>query len=341
MVDPILVEIMRGDHVESVHRGAVAVCDADGGLVMEIGDVAQHVFPRSAVKAMQALPLVESGAADALGFGDRELALACASHRGEACHVEMAGAMLGRVGLDGEALECGVHWPLNHDATVELARAGHQPSALHNNCSGKHSGFLCTCRHLRLEHRGYVGFDHPMQGMIREAMQDVTGVVHDGHNSATDGCSIPTYAIPLESLAAGFARMAAGQGLGAMRATAARRLLAACMAEPFFVSGTDVADMALMQASPGRIFVKSGAEGVFCAALPEHGLGIALKCDDGTGRAGELMIAAVLAKLFRQDVALSAALAGLASPDVKTRKDVPVGKVRPTGALAVQESPAA
>jgi L-asparaginase II len=341
MADPILVEIMRGDHVESVHRGAVAVCDAAGGLAMEIGDVSQPVFPRSAVKAVQALPLVESGAADALGFGDRELALACASHRGEARHVELVSEMLSRTGLDGEALECGTHWPLGHDATVELARSGREPSALHNNCSGKHSGFLCTCRHMRLEHRGYVGFDHPMQGMIREAMQDVTGVIHSGSNSATDGCSIPTYAIPLKSLAAGFARMATGQGLGKERAEAARRLLMACMAEPFFVSGTDVADMALMRAAPGRIFVKSGAEGVFCAALPGHGLGIALKCDDGTGRAGEAMIAAVLAKLFRQDDALSAALAGLASPDVKTRRGVPVGKVQPTGALAIHDSPAA
>ncbi len=333
MTDPILVEIMRGDHVESVHRGAVAVCDARGRLVIEIGDVSMPVFPRSAIKAIQALPLVESGAADALGFGDRELALACASHRGESRHVELAQAMLGSVGLDGSALECGTHWPLNQDAMIELARSSQQPSALHNNCSGKHSGFLCTCRHMKLEHPGYVGFDHPMQRMIREAVQDVTGVVHDRDNSATDGCSIPTHAIPLKSLAVGFARMTTGVGLAEGRARAARRLLSACMAEPFFVSGSEMADMALMGAAPGRIFVKSGAEGVYCAALPELGVGVALKCDDGTGRAGEAMIAAVLARLLKDDEALSSALEEMARPAVTSRKGVPVGEVRPTGAL--------
>ena len=204
VTNPILVEILRGEHVESAHRGAVAVCDSDGKLVLEIGDVAQPVFPRSAVKAIQALPLVESGASDALGFGDKELALACASHRGEPAHAELAASMLVRAGLDETALECGAHWPSNHDATIALARAGLSPSALHNNCSGKHSGFLCTCRHLNLNHRGYVGYGHPFQAMIREVMEDVTGAKHHAGNSATDGCSIPTYAVPITNLALGF-----------------------------------------------------------------------------------------------------------------------------------------
>ena len=212
MTNPVLIEILRGEHVESAHRGAVAVCDADGKLLLEIGDVAQPVFPRSAVKAIQALPLVESGAADALGFGDRELALACASHRGEPAHVELAASMLARAGLDETALECGAHWPSNHDATIALARAGETPSALHNNCSGKHSGFLCTCRHLNLNHRGYVGYGHSMQAMIREAMEDVTEAKHDAGNSATDGCSIPTYAIPIKQPGAWICQDGDGQG---------------------------------------------------------------------------------------------------------------------------------
>lgn len=334
MANPVLVEVTRGNVVESAHRGAVAVYDADGRPVLEIGDTARPVFPRSAVKAIQALPFVESGAADAYGFGEKELALACASHSGEPAHVELARSMLARAGLDETALECGAHWPSNHDATIVLARSGGSPNSLHNNCSGKHSGFLCTCRHLGIEHRGYVKAEHREQEMVREAMESVTGAVHDANHRGTDGCSIPTYAVPLRSYALGFARMVTGQGLPPQRAKAARRLLKACMAEPFLVAGTGREDTALMQAAPGRIFTKAGAEGVFCAAVPELGLGIALKCDDGEGRGAEVMIAAVLGKLLKADEALSARLAELANPAMENRRGLVVGGLRPTGELA-------
>jgi L-asparaginase II len=241
--------------------------------------------------------------------------------------------MLSRAGLEEDALECGVHWPPNHNAMVALAQSRRGPSMLHNNCSGKHSGFLCACRHMKLDHEGYVRFEHPVQQMIRAAMQDVTGVAHDAENHAIDGCSIPTYAVPLRSLAYGFARMATGEGLAGGRAKAAGRLLAACMAEPFFVSGSDAADRLLMEAAPGRIFVKTGAEGVYCAAIPELGLGVALKCDDGAGRAAEAMVAAVLARLLGADEALAARLSELSRPAIPSRKGEPVGKIRPTEAL--------
>jgi len=334
MTNPVVVEVTRGAVVESAHRGAVAVYDADGGSVLEIGDTDRPVFPRSAVKAIQALPFVESGAADAYGFGDKELALACASHSGQPEHVELARAMLAKAGLDETALECGTHWPSSHDATVALARSGGSPNALHNNCSGKHSGFLCTCRHLGIDHRGYVKAGHQEQEMVREAMEAVTGQKHDADHRGTDGCSIPTYAVPLKSFAQGFARMATGQGLGPKRAAAAKRLLNACMAEPFLVSGTGRADVTLMQAAPGRIFVKTGAEGVYCAAVPELGLGVAIKCDDGAGRGAEVMVAAVLAKLLRSDTALAARLIEIAGPAIESRAGAKVGALRPTAALA-------
>ncbi|MDX8512346.1 asparaginase [Mesorhizobium captivum] len=333
MSNPVLVEVLRGAVVESAHRGAVSVFDADGKAVWETGDTERPVFPRSAVKAIQALPLVESGAADAYGFGDLELALASASHSGEPAHVELAQAMLAKAGLDQTALECGAHWPSSHEATIALARAGNAPNALHNNCSGKHSGFLCTCVHSGIAHGGYVKAGHALQEMVRDAMQSVTGAAHDVGHCATDGCSIPTYAVPLKSFAQGFARMATGRGFAPERAKAAKRLLSACMAEPFLVSGTGKADLALMQAAPGRIFVKTGAEGVYCAALPELGLGIALKCDDGAGRGAEVMIAAVLAKLLRGDEALTAKLTELAHPAVESRIGAKVGSLRPTAAL--------
>ncbi len=334
MANPVLVEVLRGALAESAHRGAVAVHDSDGKAVWEIGDTDRPIFPRSAVKAIQALPLVETGAADAYGFGERELALACASHSGEPEHVELARSMLAKAGLDETALECGAHWPSSHDATIALARAGGNPNALHNNCSGKHSGFLCTCRHAGIGHRGYVGAGHKSQEMVREALEAVTGAAHREENRGIDGCSIPTYAVPLKSLARGFARMATGIGFAPERACAARRLLAACMAEPFLMAGTGRADVSLMQAAPGRIFVKIGAEGVYCAALPELGLGIALKCDDGEGRAAEVMIASVLAKLLGMDEALAARLAELANPVLRNRVGIAVGMLRPTAAFA-------
>jgi L-asparaginase II len=333
MTNPVLVEVLRGTIVESAHRGAIAVFDADGKPVWEIGDTARPVFPRSAVKAIQALPLVESGAADAFGFGNRELALACASHSGEPAHVELARSMLAKAGLDETALECGAHWP-SHDATVALARAGEVPNALHNNCSGKHSGFLCTCVHVGVPHKGYVKAGHAEQEMVRDAMQAVTGAAHGADERATDGCSIPTYAVPLRSFALGFARMVTTTNFGPERAKAAKRLLSACMAEPFFVAGTGRADVALMQAAPGRIFVKGGAEGVYCAALPELGLGIALKCDDGAGRAAEAMVAAVIAKLLHADEALATKLIKLANAPIESRIGAKVGALRPTAALS-------
>ncbi|MEI9428760.1 asparaginase [Mesorhizobium sp. Cs1299R1N3] len=333
MTNPVLIEVLRGAIVESAHRGAVAVFDADGKPVLEIGDTSKPVFPRSAVKAIQALPLVETGAADAYGFGDRELALACASHSGEPAHVELARSMLARAGLDGSALECGTHWPSNHDAEIALARAGGSPNALHNNCSGKHSGFLCTCVHSGIAHRGYVRPDHALQEIVRDAMQAVTGAVHGPDERAIDGCSIPTYAVPLRSFALGFARMATAHGFGPARAKAAKRLLSACMAEPFFVAGTGRADLLLMEAAPGRIFAKGGAEGVHCAAIPQLGLGIAVKCDDGAGRAGDAIAAAVLARLLRADEILAAKLLELANAPIESRIGAKVGALRPTPAL--------
>jgi L-asparaginase II len=258
MDDPALVEVMRGGRVESRHQGAIAILDADGGVHTVLGDIDQAVFPRSAVKSIQALPLVESGAADAFGFGDRELALACASHSGEPAHVALAASMLERAGLDGTALECGMHWPSRQQATIDLARSGGRPSALHNNCSGKHSGFLSVCSHCGIDHRDYVRMNHRLQDMVRDAMEGVTGAPHGLDNSGTDGCSIPTYAIPLRSMALGFARMATGTRLGPKRAAAARRLFSACMAEPFYVAGTDRDFSRIFVSGKWRILVKYG-----------------------------------------------------------------------------------
>ncbi len=333
MQNPVTVEVTRGNQVESAHRGLAVIVDGDGAVMFEAGDIATAVFPRSACKAMQALPLVESGAADAYGFGDRELALACSSHNGEDAHVELAASMLSRAGRDAGTLECGAHWSFDEATLIHQARTLERPTALHNNCSGKHSGFVCACCHIGYDPKGYVGYDHPLQADIRGAMESLTGAALGHDNCGTDGCSIPTYAVPLKGLAHGFARMATGTGLEPVRARASRRLLDACMAEPFYVAGTKRFCTRLMQAVPGKIFAKTGAEGVFCAVLPDTGVSIAVKCEDGSTRAAEAMIAALLARQFEKDSAEQASLMAMANHSMRNWNGMHVGDVRVTDVL--------
>src|ERR1700730_7142324 len=238
MANPVLVEVLRGSLVESPHRGAVCVVEADGATVLALGDVTAPVFPRSAVKALQALPLVESGAADRYRLGEEELAIACGSHGGEPAHVTVAERMLARAGLDAAALECGAHRPRHSPSGEALGRAGRDPSRLHNNCSGKHAVFLCLARHLGVEPRGYVAPTHPVQRAVRTAIEQLTGATLGEDRCGVDGCSVPTWAVPLANLAHAFARFGTGQGLSATQAEAAARLRAARARQPFFVAGT-------------------------------------------------------------------------------------------------------
>ncbi|MBO9107837.1 MULTISPECIES: asparaginase [Rhizobium/Agrobacterium group] len=329
MNNSVTVEVLRGSLVESRHQGLAVVVDGDGGVVFSAGDVERGVFPRSACKAMQALPLVESGAADAYGFGNRELALACSSHSGEDEHAALAASMLARAGRDVDTLECGAHWSSDQKTIIHQARTLEKPTALHNNCSGKHSGFICACCHTGTDPEGYVGYDHPLQREIRATMESLTGATLGHDNCGVDGCSIPTYAVPLKGLAHGFAKMATGRGLEAGRAQASRRLFDACMAEPFYVAGTGRTCTRLMQIAPGRIFAKTGAEGVFVAALPEKGIAMAVKCEDGTTRAAEAMIAAMLAKYF--DGAENEALLAMANRQMRNWNGIHVGDIRVVG----------
>jgi L-asparaginase II len=330
MSNPILVEVLRGGLVESRHRGAVAVADAAGRLALSIGDVERPVYPRSAIKALQALPLIESGAADRFGLGIEELALACASHGGEPGHVATAERMLARAGLDVSALECGAHWPIHQPTAQALARSGGQAGAVHNNCSGKHSGFLCTACAMGVQPSNYVKPEHPVQREVRSVLENLTGAALTPDVCAVDGCSVPTWAMPLATLARGFARFATGQGLAPERAKAAARLRAACVENPWHVAGTGRFCTEVMQALGARAFVKTGAEGVYCAALPEQGLGIAIKCDDGAGRATEVATAAVLSR-FLTSGEDCAALARFVRPRLRNWNGITVGELRPVG----------
>ena len=333
--NPILVEATRGGIVESAHRGAAAVIDTDGQVVLEIGDIERPVFPRSAVKVLQALPLVASGAADRFGLTDDELALACASHRGEAAHVRTAASMLAKAGLDATVLECGAHWPY-HDASAHaLAACGEPPGALHNNCSGKHAGFVCLgcllagVSDARAFVRGYVARQHPVMREVEAAIEAATGWPLAAATVGTDGCSIPTYAIPLRHLAHAFARIGTGVGLSESHARAARRLRAAVAAAPFMVAGSGRFDTRVIERLGERVFCKGGAEGMQCAALPSRGLGIAIKIDDGnTSRASEAVMAALLARLLELPEADAAFVRGLADAKLVNWNGIEVGRLR-------------
>src|SRR5665213_2658627 len=279
MTNPVLVEVTRGDSVESIHRGAIVVVDTEGKRRFAIGDVEARVYPRSAVKAIQALPLVESGAADRYGFGNPELALACSSHNAEPRHVATARKMLAAAGRSEADLECGGHAPMDKAAADALVRAGQKPGRIHDNCSGKHSGFICLACALGADPEGYVRPGHPAQREIAAALAATTGA--DLGEPAVDGCSIPAYAIPLDKLALAFARLVTGEGLAPGRAAAARHLIDSCTAEPFMIAGTGRFDTEALTLFGRRLFIKSGAEGVYCAGFPDLRLGPALQCDDG------------------------------------------------------------
>ncbi len=296
--NPVLVEVTRGALVESCHAGAIAVADTSGALVLALGDVERPVFPRSAVKALQAIPLVESGAADAFQLGDAELAVACASHSGDRVHVEAVRSLLAKAGLDESYLACGAHGPVSDAAFRGLARGGLRPLPIHNNCSGKHAGMLAASVHLGFDPRGYERPHHPLQVMIAGIISETCGVELSRDDTGVDGCSVPTWALPLGALARGFARFGTGMGLPSTRARAAERLRRACFARPVLVAGEGRFDTIAMRALAPALFVKGGAEGVHCAALPELGLGIALKIDDGAKRGAERALAEVLAALI-------------------------------------------
>ncbi|MDE2079713.1 MAG: asparaginase [Burkholderiales bacterium] len=338
--NPILVEVLRGASIESAHRGALAIVDADGALHTARGDIERPVFPRSAVKLLQALPLVASGAAERWQLDDDELALACASHGGEERHTAAAASMLAKAGVDAGALECGTHWPAFDGALKALAARGQAPSALHNNCSGKHAGFVCLgCLMAQASDRrdyvrGYLQPGHPVMREVTAALQAATGCDLARAAVGTDGCSIPTYAIPLRQLAQAFARVATGQGLSADRARAARRLRAAVAKAPFMVAGSGRFDSRVMERLGERVCCKVGAEGVYCAALPELGLGVAIKVDDGnTARAAEVVMAAVIERLLPLADADAGFMRSLSEPVLVNWNGIEVGRLRPAALL--------
>ncbi len=328
MPNPVLVELTRGDLVESFHRGAIAIAATDG-LRHALGDVETPVYPRSSLKPIQALPLVESGAAEAFGLGDEEVALACASHSGEPMHTERVAAWLARLELGESDLACGAH-PVRYDPVWhEMIRKGEKPTRIHNNCSGKHTGFLTVARHWDVATKGYEHIDHPVQQAVAAALRELSGL--SDLPFGIDGCTAPNFALPLANFARALASFADPSSLAPGRRGAVERIVSAMIVHPELVSGTGRTCAILMRAAAGRAAVKAGAEGFYAGIVPELGLGIAVKIDDGTGRAAETAIALALQGLGVID---GAGKAGeiVRGPVLNTRNDV-VGERRPSAAL--------
>ncbi|HET6519499.1 MAG TPA: asparaginase [Geminicoccaceae bacterium] len=339
-VDPVAVEVLRGGRIESRHRAAAAVADAAGRVVLAVGEVGRPVYPRSAIKPLQALPLVETGAADRFGIGPAELALACASHGGEPRHVEAVRAWLARLGLDEGALRCGAHPPSHAASTERLIRDGAAPTPAHNNCSGKHTGMLATALHLGEDLAGYLAPSHPVQRRVAAVLADMAGAEPD--EPGIDGCGLPNWPLPLRALATAMARLGdpAAGGLAPERARACGRIRAAMTAHPEMVAGEGRACTAIMAAAP-HLLVKTGAEGVYMAAWPARGLGLALKVEDGAGRASPVALLALFERLGALDDGGDArdALAPVARPVLRNHAGTVVGGLRPVPGWPPADAP--
>ncbi len=324
-----LVEIWRGPVVESLHRGHAVICDASGQIVEAWGDPDACIYPRSSAKMIQALPLIESGAAAAHGLTSAHLALACASHNAAAIHTDRVQAWLASLGLSDADLRCGPQDPEDRPARDALIRAGHSPCQYHNNCSGKHSGFLTLSRHLGGGPE-YAEIGHPVQRACQAAFEEVTGETSPGFG--IDGCSAPNFLTSLQGMARAMAFFATAEAGNSARHRAATQLWRAMVTHPDLVAGEGRACTMLMRACTEPVALKTGAEGVFIAILPERGLGVALKIADGATRAAECAIASILVRLGVLDAQHPAAR-HYRNAALLNRRNITTGTMRPVQAL--------
>ncbi|HWN81520.1 MAG TPA: asparaginase [Candidatus Udaeobacter sp.] len=331
---PVLAEVTRSGRVESIHRGAIAVADARGRLVAQLGDVGLGAYFRSAAKPIQLLPLVESGAADRLGLGPRELAVAAASHSGSPAQVAAVETVLGRAGLDAAALACGYQEPRNRQNLARtLAGNGTDRSPIYNNCSGKHAGMLALAASLGAPAAGYLEPHHPAQAKILARTRELAGLEPEAAHFGIDGCSAPTLHATLAQMAAAFARLAvAAEPAG----SPAARIQAAMAAHPDMLGEPTSFNSVLAQVLGARLLAKLGAEGVFCVAIPSAGLGVALKIEDGAPRALGVV---VMETLLQLGVVTSDELGPLAAhhrPVLKNWRETSIGELRPAFELSRQ-----
>lgn len=323
-----LVEIWRGGLLESVHQGHAVVVDEAGEIVQAWGDPDAIVYPRSSAKMLQALPMVESGVAERYGLNSEHLALACASHSAAAIHTDRVQAWLGDLDLEDDAFRCGANWPMDDTARNAMIKTDATPCRYHNECSGKHCGFL-TMTKANGWGPDYVEVDHPLQVLIRQTFEEATGEQSAGHG--IDGCSAPNFATSLHGMGRAMAKYAsAGSDT---RGLAMARLRDAMMLHPELVANDDRACTRLMRAARGKAAMKTGAEGYFVAMLPEKRLGVALKITDGASRARDCAIAAIMCKLGVLD-ANDPEVKAYRNPQIRNFAGLITGDIRPAAAIA-------
>lgn len=330
MQPTILANVVRGETVESVHRGHLVVMDGEKRILASLGDPEIVTFFRSSAKPLQAIPFITSGAADAFHYSDEEIALASASHSGEARHVRAAQIMLERAGLSESYLRCGAHLPFNEKESERMVRAGEKPTQLHNNCSGKHAAMLAFAKHIEADLTTYEAVDNPIQIEILRTVAQFCEVPEETIKLGTDGCAAPNYALPVSAMARGFANLIRPLKFDETTRSACRRVVAAMTKSPELIGGTERLDTMLMQAAPGRLISKVGADGVWlCAVLPDEnfptGLAIALKIEDGDDRRARPVVAVEVLK--RLGILPADDLPDLSPMPVKNRRNDVVGRV--------------
>ena len=290
----LIIEITRGEMVESFHKGHCVVADRNGKRLHTWGNAELVIYPRSAIKPLQAIALIETGAADAFQVNDAELALATASHSSTKIQINLITSWLNRLGLSISDLECAGHNPMNRDADMDLIKANMNPLAIHNNCSGKHAGFLTTALHMNETIKNYSKPNHPVQKRLINILSSMGDVDLASTPRGIDGCGIPVMGMPLEAVATALAKMADPKDLSYARADATKRIISAMTTYPNLIAGPERFDTLTMEQEDSSFVIKTGAEGVYAGILPELGLGIALKIDDGAKRAAETAIVAIL-----------------------------------------------
>ncbi len=324
-----MIDVWRGNLVESRHHGDIAVVDLNGRVLWSLGDPGRVTYARSSAKPWQAIPLVESGAADHFGMSGEELALACASHNGEATHVNQVRAFLERIGVAESALQCGAHPPYHTASYEEALRSGEEITAVHNNCSGKHSAMLALAKYLDADLDTYLDLTHPVQQRILAAVSEMTVVAQDDIQIGVDGCGVPVFGLPIANMALAFAKLARPDNESATRRQTLTRLRDAMLAHPHYVAGTGRFCTSLMERAGGTVVGKAGAEGVYCAGLVEHGIGICVKVDDGNGRGSYPAVVETLAQTGLVSSSVIEALESFHHPTMKNHQGTVVGRVEP------------
>jgi L-asparaginase II len=328
MPDQLFVEVMRNDIVESRHFGTAVVCDYSGNVLQSWGDIKRLIFPRSSLKPLLAIDLVNSGASEHYALNDAEITLACASHQGEPMHQELVSAWLGRLGLTEEHLACGADLPDDIESAHKLLVSGRQGCRVHHNCSGKHAGFLTTALHLNMPLDGFHLVDHPLQQLSLKGLSELARINVLDYPMGIDGCGFPAPTMPLFNLGLAVARFANPSDLSDDRAQAILRIQQAIIQEPLYAArhGTVVSE--LNQVTNGRVLAKTGAEGVLTAALPERGLGIALKISDGNARARSSALLAILDHPGALTDAEKKQLKAHTAPEIVNSRGLAVGEIR-------------